>query len=74
MDNLVSISSLVKEYQRKMEKLERELKEKVNKYRNAIEALKEYMRQPERDIEALLHYARVDRVEKIMRPYIEAIA
>ena len=41
MDNLVSISSLVKEYQRKMEKLERELKEKVNKYRNAIEALKE---------------------------------
>ena len=40
----------------------------------AIEALKEYMRLPNRDIETLLHYARVDRVEKIMRPYIEALA
>lgn len=40
----------------------------------AMEALKKYMRLPERDIETLLNYARVDRVEKIMRPYIEAIA
>ena len=39
----------------------------------AIEALKEYLRGPDRDIEKLLHYARIDRVEKVLRPYIEAI-
>jgi predicted transcriptional regulator of viral defense system len=39
----------------------------------AIEALKDYLGKPGRDIEKLLHYARIDRVEKVIRPYIEAI-
>jgi predicted transcriptional regulator of viral defense system len=39
----------------------------------AIEALKDYLRKPERDINKLLHYAKIDRVEKIIRPYIEAL-
>lgn len=49
------------------------------KYRNkigldiAIEALKDYFNQPGSDVEKLLQYARIDRVEKTIRPYIEAI-
>ena len=39
----------------------------------AIEALKDYLRKPERDINKLLYYAKIDRVEKIIRPYIEAM-
>jgi predicted transcriptional regulator of viral defense system len=39
----------------------------------AIEALKDYLRLPGRKIDKLLHYAHIDRVENIMRPYIEAI-
>jgi predicted transcriptional regulator of viral defense system len=38
----------------------------------ALEALKDYLRNPDRDLDALLRYARIDRVEKLMRPYIEA--
>ncbi len=39
----------------------------------AIEALKHYLRYDGKDVEKLLNYARIDRVEKVMRPYIEAI-
>lgn len=38
----------------------------------AVEALKDYLRQPERNIEAILSYARINRVEKFMRPYLQA--
>lgn len=49
------------------------------KYRNRIgldtclEALKLYRQQRKRNIDALLHYADVCRVRKIMQPYLEAI-
>jgi predicted transcriptional regulator of viral defense system len=49
------------------------------KYRNkigvdiAIEALKDYFNQPGSDVEKLFHYARIDSVEKTIRPYVEAI-
>ena len=39
----------------------------------AIEALKEYLQLPGADIEELLQYARINRVEQIMQPYLEAI-
>jgi len=39
----------------------------------AIEALKQYVWQPNADITELLHYAQINRVERIMRPYLEAI-
>lgn len=39
----------------------------------ALEALQDYLRQPNRSIDKLLEYARVDRVENIMRPYIETL-
>lgn len=38
----------------------------------AIEALKDYLRQPGRDIAKLLAYARINRVEKIILPYLKA--
>lgn len=38
----------------------------------AIEALKEYVRLPKANIEELLSYARINRVENIMKPYLEA--
>jgi predicted transcriptional regulator of viral defense system len=38
----------------------------------ALEALRNYLRRPGADIEALLGYARIDRVEKTMLPYIRA--
>jgi predicted transcriptional regulator of viral defense system len=38
----------------------------------ALEALKDYLRQPNRDIQGILNYARIDRVAKIMRPYLQA--
>ena len=50
------------------------------RYRNrvgldvAIEALKEYWYGPFRDPAALHRYARIGRVEKLMRPYLQAIA
>jgi len=38
-----------------------------------LEALKDYIKQPKMNVSLLLKYARVNRVEKIMRPYIEAM-
>jgi predicted transcriptional regulator of viral defense system len=39
----------------------------------ALEAVKDYLRQPTINISLLLKYARINRVEKIMRPYLEAL-
>lgn len=38
----------------------------------ALEALATYVAQPDADVDALLHYAKVCRVENVMRPYLEA--
>jgi len=49
------------------------------KYRNklgldvALEALKEYCEQKKLKLDDLLYYARICRVEKVIRPYIEAL-
>ncbi len=40
----------------------------------ALEALKDYLRQPHRDVQAIQNFARIDRVEKFMRPYLQAIS
>jgi predicted transcriptional regulator of viral defense system len=37
----------------------------------ALEALKDYLRQPGRDIPKILEFAKIDRVEKIIRPYLQ---
>jgi len=37
----------------------------------ALEALKDYVRQPGRDIPKILEFARINRVEKIIRPYLQ---
>ncbi len=39
----------------------------------ALEALKDYLRQPQRNIEGLLNYARLDRVEKMLSSYLQAV-
>ena len=39
----------------------------------AIEALKLYRKEPGFNVEGLMHFARVCRVENIMRPYVEAL-
>jgi hypothetical protein len=39
----------------------------------ALEALKDYMRQSSPDINLLIEYAKINRVEKIVRPYIETL-
>jgi len=39
----------------------------------AIEALKAYRTRPGFDVNRLLHYARVSRVEQVMSPYLEAL-
>ena len=39
----------------------------------ALEALRDYLRQPRSDVSLLMKYARIDRVEKIIRPYLEAL-
>lgn len=39
----------------------------------ALEALKEYLKQPHSNVSMLMKYAKVNRVEKIMRPYLEAL-
>lgn len=39
----------------------------------ALEALKDYRRQEAFNIGTLLHFARIDRVERIIKPYLEAI-
>lgn len=40
----------------------------------AIEALKDYMGQPNANVSMLIKFARINRVEKIMRPYLEVLA
>lgn len=40
----------------------------------AVEALKAYLEARPKELEALWRYARVDRVERVMRPYLEALA
>lgn len=39
----------------------------------AIEAVKDYLRQPDMDMHKILKYAKINRVERIMRPYLEAL-
>jgi len=39
----------------------------------ALEALREYRKRREFNIGILLHYARINRVERIIKPYLEAI-
>lgn len=52
----------------------------VFKYRNkvgldvALEALRTYRSQPKRDFQTVLKYARICRIEKVIRPYLEATA
>ena len=47
------------------------------KFRNAIgediavEALQDYLRQQPRDISALTKYAQINRVYRVMRPYLQ---
>jgi hypothetical protein len=49
------------------------------KYRNklgldvALEALKEYWKKRKRSIETLVNYAKVCRMDKVMKPYLEAM-
>lgn len=49
------------------------------KYRNqlgfdiALEALKDYMRAPSPNTSRLMEYARINRVEKTIRPYVESL-
>jgi hypothetical protein len=38
-----------------------------------MEALKEYLDQSDRSIDTLLDYARIDRVEKLVSRYLEAL-
>ena len=51
----------------------------VFKYRNkvgldiALEALRAYRSQPKQDYQAVMRFARVCRVENVIRPYLEAI-
>ena len=50
------------------------------KYRNkigldvALEALREYLRRRDRNLDDLWRYAKVCRVERVMRPYVEALS
>jgi len=39
----------------------------------ALEAVRDYFRQPKANISLLLKYARINRVEQIMRPYLETL-
>jgi hypothetical protein len=39
----------------------------------ALEGLKDYLKQPRPDVSLLMKYAKVNRVEKVMRPYLEAM-
>ena len=39
----------------------------------ALEAVKDYLGQPKVNVSLLMKYARINRVEKIMRPYLEAL-
>lgn len=40
----------------------------------AIEALREYHRERRGTMEELMHFARIDRVDRVMRPYLESLA
>jgi hypothetical protein len=50
------------------------------RYRNkigvdvAIEALREYHRHRRGTMDELMHYARIDRVATVMRPYVESLS
>jgi len=39
----------------------------------ALEALKSYRQRPGFDPDTLLHYARICRVERVIKPYLEAL-
>ncbi len=39
----------------------------------ALEALKDYVNQPKLDVHKLLGYAKIDRVEKLMTPYLKSL-
>ncbi len=39
----------------------------------ALEALKDYLKQPNSDVSLLMNYANINRVQKVMRPYLEAL-
>lgn len=39
----------------------------------ALEAIKDYLRQPRPNVSLLMQYARINRVERTMRPYLEAL-
>lgn len=39
----------------------------------ALEALKDYLKSPRPKLQLVLKYARVNRVEKVMRPYLESL-
>jgi predicted transcriptional regulator of viral defense system len=39
----------------------------------ALEALKDYVNQPKLDVHRLLEYARINRVEKLMTPYLKSL-
>ncbi len=39
----------------------------------ALEALKDYMRGPSPNIHLLIEYAKINRVEKLIRPYVETL-
>jgi predicted transcriptional regulator of viral defense system len=39
----------------------------------ALEALKDYLKQPEANVQLVVKYAKVDRVEKVMHPYLESL-
>lgn len=39
----------------------------------AIEALRDYMNEPSLNVSLLIEYAKINRVEKLIRPYLEAL-
>jgi predicted transcriptional regulator of viral defense system len=39
----------------------------------ALEAVRDYLRQPPVNVSLLMKYARINRVEKVIRPYVEAL-
>ncbi|MBK6793228.1 MAG: type IV toxin-antitoxin system AbiEi family antitoxin domain-containing protein [Anaerolineales bacterium] len=39
----------------------------------AIESLRDYIKQPKMNVSLLMKYAKVNRVEKVMRPYVESL-
>ena len=39
----------------------------------ALETLKDYLKQPRPNISMMMKYAQIDKVEKVIRPYLEAL-